>query len=697
MDELRALQAELAAAQRGDGRRLKLSEHHVVDLIIKMQKLGKVELIYTLDAKAVLTPKQLNREIHDMLLRQMGRVTLTDLYQGINVDISYIENECKAIAQSSSDVSFIGGELIAEWYLDGIMEDMNEALQATGHVTMGDLALQYGFTVEFMASVVASRLGSIIKAEIKSNTLYTQSFVARQGARIRGIFSAITRPVALPEIVAISGIDEPTIANAIAHFIECKSLNGTLRGREYVPQIFLDTQRRLIFDFFTSNGYLPYSMAHQLHIQRPFDYLKKDFPDAIALRNIAVSHQMLLQVESAVDEAIQEQSWVDGRSIFPATISDSDISELFSKCSALKSTKKPNSAIQIDQVYIASSGFLNSVLEKFHEHAIEKADKAALDIIQLKTQHKDNKNPRKNQKKSHTVYDPLSIVPFKEDMEQLILSWLECCHDEDEFVGGLVNEIFQRVADIYESALDKAIHAIHRGGSTTKHDLEALFESRFDTLHVQLHCLQKGLQKLQNVAKEDADVIQEHVMTSTALILCNLVLSFVKDVFEVPLNNVASLNDTPILVKTLSSAHISLLEKHTSIASEIIQLWSIRDLGEFIIYLSTLANALSMPLQKCDRKKERAVQTALKNDLDQRIHEAKADLPVLILHAMFLNVTNLAIDITTKDEVISTMLNALRSHIPGHVLNLVQESIKKDELTDKDKQKLLALADAKQF
>ncbi|OQR88856.1 hypothetical protein ACHHYP_06593 [Achlya hypogyna] len=684
MDEIRALQRQLAAIQEAPDS-LKLSERNVIDLVTKLQRLGKIDLIYTLNAKAMLTPAHLQQEISDQLLMHMGRVSLADLSAATNVDLSYIERACDELAAVSSGshrVTVLGAEVLTEWYLDGIMEDANEILQEHGYVTMGDLAQQYGFAVDFMESVVAARLGPIIRAHARGNMLYTEAYVARQVAQIRGIFSAITRPTTLPEIVAAMGLDERLMTETVADLIATEALRGTLRGREYVPHAFLDAQRAAADGFFASNGYLFHSQAAQLHLPRPFEFLKRSFPDAIALSDAVVSGALLAQLDAAVDAACLEASWVDGRTVLPPALTDRSVAELLALCTAMR-PQKPPPVVVVARVYAASRAFLGLVHDKFAEHAATQAAIAAFDAVQRKTQAKPSTTTegksagtKSSKSKAMRQITETSIAPSAAAMADLVGDWFDDCADDEAFVDGVVAEL--RPQGVYDAALAKALSAIHRGGSTTKQELDALFEDRFDGLYVRLLCFQKGATKLATLAPASSVPVEDHALETTALALCNLVLSYVKAAHEVDLRGVAALtteDDEGTVVANLEAANLSLLEKHTTFAPEIAAMWALavgpdRSLSGFVTHLGVLAVALNMPLRKCDRKKERADLAAFKSAVLRRFQDAPNDPRVLVAlatQALVLAATGLAVSLPSSDalpSVFPAIAAALKSS--GH-------------------------------
>ena len=61
MEEILALQQQLAAVQKQDTKQ-RLGDRNIVELVLKLKQLGRLELIYTTDGKEFLTPEQLVRE-----------------------------------------------------------------------------------------------------------------------------------------------------------------------------------------------------------------------------------------------------------------------------------------------------------------------------------------------------------------------------------------------------------------------------------------------------------------------------------------------------------------------------------------------------------------------------------------------------------------------------------------------------------
>jgi hypothetical protein len=84
---------------------------------------------------------------------------------------------------------------VSSSYRDKLSEEINDRLQEQGHVTVAELAKAYDLPPEFLREVVENALGKVIQGQVDSqdsDVVFTNSFVARTRAVIRGAFSAIT-------------------------------------------------------------------------------------------------------------------------------------------------------------------------------------------------------------------------------------------------------------------------------------------------------------------------------------------------------------------------------------------------------------------------------------------------------------------------------------------------------------------------
>lgn len=194
-EEIRRLAADFQRAQFADTVQ-RLSERNCIEIISKLVQDKKLDVVHTLDGKEYITPAQISREIRDELYVHGGRINIVDLQQSINVDLVHVESKANDIAKSDKGVQLILGQLIDDSYLDRLAEEVNDKLQEAGLMSISELCKSYDLPGDFLSEELSKRLGKLIQGEMDQyhrGVIFTPAFVARHKARIRGLFSAITR------------------------------------------------------------------------------------------------------------------------------------------------------------------------------------------------------------------------------------------------------------------------------------------------------------------------------------------------------------------------------------------------------------------------------------------------------------------------------------------------------------------------
>ncbi|DBA00214.1 TPA: hypothetical protein N0F65_007839 [Lagenidium giganteum] len=786
MDEIALLQAQLAAVQQQESA-LRLSDHNVIDLLLKLQRLGKVQIVHTLTGKQILTPLQVEREIQDYVTLNAGRVSLSTLQQLLNIDRSHVEKYVAQLAKSSrgkggsaTDSQYFvinnGEEVLTNWYLDAIMEDTNTLMQENGTMSIGELAQQYGFTVEYMKDVVMSRLGSILHAQEKSNVLYTSSFVQSQKAQIRGVYSAITRPTFVPDVVRSNRFDEKVAEEYLQELIDQRVLQGTLRGREYVPLVFLEAQRESMYSFFEQNGYLDNARANQLQVTRPFEFLKKRFPDAIALKHCVISHALQLQVEGSIEVAINDAWFVDVSAVLPSAIHPTDVALLLAKSPFV--ARGSAQALQICDQYAVSKAMLDACMEKFKEDAATRATKAAAERKRNSTAvqqeqpstrggddlddddddfagGKRGKKGKKNAKNVQEEAPPsdrkskrggkgakaandeaskgkggkakkgkrggdepsstggdsskrgaagvVSIVPSREEMSELLVGWFDALEGDETLIEGVIDHLEADIDVVYSSALQAAMSSIIRGDAASLRELRKKFEDRFDDLYSLLLVLEKGFNKLQlqvdakdQALTEALALVEKHLLEASCVELTACTTSFVAESNSLELEGVPPFtppaaddgqehsNVEPMT--SLSEENKKALEKNlpASTASALVRMWTLSTAGrlslsDFMLHISVLAEALSMPLRKMDRKKERQIIFAYRHTTVQDLEATTTcttHAAALVLQLFFQQATGLPAKFP-RDAMgfAQVVLEAFRPSTPPAALEKLEELV----------------------
>ena len=202
----------------------RLSERNCIEIVTKLIELKLIDVFYTNDGKEYVTLDQLSREICDELYLHGGRISLTELVPILNISYHAIESRAQDINKTKPEIHLVSGQLIDDDHLDRIAEEINETLQQTGQISVVDLTKQYELPIDFILQVppnylycnfnftfviilvqqLRSRLGTIIQGQqdkYDQHVFFTDGFLARNRARIRGALSAITIPTPVLSII----------------------------------------------------------------------------------------------------------------------------------------------------------------------------------------------------------------------------------------------------------------------------------------------------------------------------------------------------------------------------------------------------------------------------------------------------------------------------------------------------------------
>jgi len=111
-------------------------------------------------------------------------------------------------------------------YISKIAEEINDKLVQHGCINIAELTLTYNLPADFLQSVVEKELGKIIHAtqdSQDSKIFYTESFITRNKAKIKGALSAVTKPTPLSAILGQCGVSE--------RIFFCKCKNSDMKAK----------------------------------------------------------------------------------------------------------------------------------------------------------------------------------------------------------------------------------------------------------------------------------------------------------------------------------------------------------------------------------------------------------------------------------------------------------------------------------
>ncbi|CAI5769848.1 E3 UFM1-protein ligase 1 [Podarcis lilfordi] len=381
-EEILKLSQQFQSAQFAQATQ-RLSERNCIEIVSKLIAEKQLEVVHTLDGKEYITPAQISREIRDELHVHGGRVNIVDLQQVVNVDLLHIENRANDLVKSDRTVQLVLGQLIDENYLDQIAEETNDKLQESGQVKISDLCKAYDLPGDFLKQAFSIRLGKIIHGKIDQDNrgvIFTDAFVTRHRARIRGLFTAITRPTPIINLITRHGFQEHLLYSMLEELVSTGRLKGTVVGGRqdkavFIPDIYSRTQSNWVDSFFKQNGYLEFDALSRLGIPDPVNYIKKRYKSLqlLFLKSSCVGQEIVDQVEASVDEAISSGTWVDIAPLLPSSFSVEDASMLLQQ--VMRSFSKQPSTLVFGDTNVVSEKFINSCADLFGDLMHQKAEK----------------------------------------------------------------------------------------------------------------------------------------------------------------------------------------------------------------------------------------------------------------------------------------------------------------------------------
>lgn len=205
-----------------------------------------IDVIFTVDGKEFLTPQQLVQDIRNELYVNGGRIDLVELAKIIGVDLSHVNTHLKDVLKGQKEIHSVLGQLIDNSYIARIAGEINEKLIQNGQINVSDLTIQYDLNGEFIQQqVIEKHLGKLIHAKQDSSDpriFFTQSFIARCKAKVRGALAGLTKPTPVATIVNHIGISEKLFFSLYDQTSMYGTLTSRVVGAQYIPNVYARSQ-----------------------------------------------------------------------------------------------------------------------------------------------------------------------------------------------------------------------------------------------------------------------------------------------------------------------------------------------------------------------------------------------------------------------------------------------------------------------
>ncbi|XP_056284305.1 E3 UFM1-protein ligase 1 [Pseudoliparis swirei] len=685
-EEIRRLAADFQRAQFADTVP-RLSERNCIEIITKLVLDKKLDVVHTLDGKEYITPGQIGREIRDELYVHGGRVNIVDLQQIINVDWVHVENRASDIAKSDKGVQIVLGQLIDDTYLNRLAEDVNDKLQEAGLISIAELCKNYDLPGDFLSEELSKRLGTLIHGEMDQynrGVIFTPAFVSRHKARIRGLFSAITRPTPVNSMIGAFGFQEHLLYSVLEELVNTGRLKGSVVGGRqdkavYIPDIYTKTQNSWVDSFLQQNGYLEFDALVRLAIPDPTGYIRKRFKSnkLLFLRAACVGQALVDQVEASVEEAVSSATWTDIQPILPSCLSMEDVGMLITQ--AMRNTNVQSSARVLGETVVVSEKFISNCLSLFDDAMQQKAEKevknnpvfliteddlrqASMLTESSATSKKEKRDAerkkkttegsgsvksggggnarefriRKTKKKGRKDEDsdeetgpsqqsrskpPAAPFMAQEDVVAVLEERVSDC--PEEMLSELAAYLLRPLAKAYQEVL-RAVFM-----SSTSAPSKANKKQSMKDLQEEISSLYNNIRLFDKGNKFFSDETQVHIAKHVLKTLCtdvaNILVNFLAADLMMSVENPATISNevrVKILGKLSEDTKGPLMKLHICLSGKTVE--------DFLTNIETCAEVCGFMLKKVDKKKERQALFLHRQALAEQLKEAED--PALVLH-----------------------------------------------------------------
>ncbi|XP_068933309.1 E3 UFM1-protein ligase 1 isoform X1 [Petaurus breviceps papuanus] len=682
-DEIRRLAADFQRAQFAETTQ-RLSERNCIEIVTKLIAQKQLDVVHTLDGKEYITPAQIAREMRDELHVRGGRVNIVDLQQVINVDLTHIENRISDIIKSEKNVQVVLGQLIDENYLDHLAEEVNDKLQETGQVPISELCKTYDLPGNFLTQALSQRLGKIINGQIdldNRGVIFTEAFVARHKARIRGLFSAITRPTPVISLISRYGFQEQLLYSVLEELVNSGRLKGAVVGGRqdkavFVPDIYSRTQSNWVDSFFRQNGYLEFDALSRLGIPDAVNYVKKRYKTAqlLFLKAACVGQEIVDQVEASVEEAISSGSWVDILPLLPSSLSVEDAGMLLQQ--VMRTFNKQPSAVVFNDTIVVSEKFISDCTELFSDLMHQKAEKEiknnpvrliteedlkqspVLESVSLSKKDKKDERRRKATEGSGSVRGggggnsrEIKIKKTKkkgrkdddsddetqsantgrkkpeitfmslEEIEDVLKKHIQ--DGPEEFVTELAEHLIRYLNRSYLEVVRSVFlsSTSSASGASRKRTIKDL-QDEVSNLYNNIRLFEKGTKFFTDDAQAN---LAKHLLKTVCTDITNLIFNFLAADLMMAVEDPTTITSEvrkKILVKLSDETKGPLTKLHNSLNE--------KSLEDFLSFLDSAADACDIMVKKGDKKKERQVLFQHRQALIEQLKVTED--PALILH-----------------------------------------------------------------
>uniref|UniRef100_A0A8C0ZFV7 E3 UFM1-protein ligase 1 n=1 Tax=Cyanistes caeruleus TaxID=156563 RepID=A0A8C0ZFV7_CYACU len=513
----------------------------------------------------------------------------------------------------------------------------------TGQVTISELCKTYDLPGDFLIQALSKRLGRIIHGQLDQENrgvIFTEAFVSRHRARIRGLFTAITRPTPVSSLITRYGFQEHLLYSLLEELVNAGRLKGTVVGGRqdkavFVPDIYSRTQNKWVDSFFKQNGYLEFDALYRLGIPDPVGYIKKRYKSAqlLFLRAACVGQEMVDQVEASVEEAISSGSWIDVATLLPSSLSVEDVGILLQQ--VMRSLNKSSSGLVFSDTIAVSEKFLSSCADLFSDLMQQKAEKGsgsvrgggggnAREIKIKKTKKKGRKDADSDEESQGTGTGRNKKPEFsfmsQEEIEDVLKTRIHDC--PEELITEIAEHLRRPLTKTYQEVVRSVFTSSTSSSGANRRQAMKDLQEEFSNLYNNIRLFEKGAKHFTDDTQTN---LAKHLLKTLCTDITNLVFNFLASESMMTIENYSTITSEgriKILGKLPEDTKGPLTKLHTSLNGKSIE--------DFLSCLDSAVDICGIMVKKGDKKKERQVLFQHRQALIEQLKVTED--PALVLH-----------------------------------------------------------------
>ena len=268
MSDLNALKNQFMALQRNKSS-FKLSERTVVEIVMKVIKRGKVNLLHSTSGKEYVVDGKANIEIINEI-KKRKRVTTFELSSILELPISIIEKKVDELIKKNKNFLLIDGKIMTKEYLDKITQEINDIVNKQGSASLAEISNKYDLSIDFLKNFLKEKINEgNLNAKLYPTRIITDYYIQNQLKKIRPILLANVNPISIQKILSkYPDIDDLLVDQNINTLIESGQVKGSFISNQFENALYSNSQENYVIGELNQNNYIDYNKLKNIGINK---------------------------------------------------------------------------------------------------------------------------------------------------------------------------------------------------------------------------------------------------------------------------------------------------------------------------------------------------------------------------------------------------------------------------------------------